>query len=576
MKILKLAFVALLLAWLSFVGFGAYRWYGYFTENRDPLRSERIELEKSKLDRLTEQEKQRTEQERRKSLVLSAKLRRQERLENSQAVSLSAVVLASFVRLFFPLLFSVSCVGGLVYAFTRKVPVKTPFIETLLPARRAAALAEKSLQVSNAAEMGKVLAFQEETTRHRLHDFASLGNAFFRKGIQAGTAAALPAADESEHAGNLPTFAEIFDSREIHGEMILGFENDDTPRVGKYEAVHSCLVYGLARSGKTSFLRGLTGQTVLTEPETLFFVLDPHAARKDSLLGSLPKTRHFKAIDAEHPETVLQGLRDELRRRLLSDEETFPPRILLIDELNEVARREYKPLLVKTCEELSQQGRKVNMFLLAACQDLRKNKIGDFRDTLSSAYFFKGKPNHVKAFLDDPDAAKLYRQNVTRHGVALFSAADEEPRLMLIPECKPRDLRLLEKTPSFSAQVTSGTTNADKPNTETGNEQDAPQAKYDNVLPFRRRDAETHTDTQTQATQTNDTPDTADTQADTSDTDLLTAALEICGNDKKTLSARSGVSVSLIKEMQAGRRRITGDTREKLLTCLTTQGKANA
>ena len=194
MKILKLAFVALLLAWLSFVGFGAYRWYGDFTENRDPLRSERIELEKSKLDRLTEQEKQRTEQERRKSLVLSAKLRRQERLENSQAVSLSAVVLASFVRLFFPLLFSVSCVGGLVYAFTRKVPVKTPFIETLLPVRRAAALAEKSLQVSNAAEMGKVLAFQEETTRHRLHDFASLGNAFFRKGIQAGTAAVAPLA----------------------------------------------------------------------------------------------------------------------------------------------------------------------------------------------------------------------------------------------------------------------------------------------------------------------------------------------------------------------------------------------
>ena len=163
------------------------------------------------------------------------------------------------------------------------------------------------------------------------------------------------------------------------------------------------------------------------------------------MLGSLPKTKHFKAIDAEHPEPTLQALRDELRRRLLSDEAEFPPYVLLIDELNELARRDYKPLLVKTCEELSQQGRKVNMFLLAACQDLRQKKIGDFRESLSSAYFFKGKSNQVKAFLDDNDAAKLYRNNVNRHGVALFSAADEEPRLMLIPECKPNDLKRLER-----------------------------------------------------------------------------------------------------------------------------------
>ena len=202
--------------------------------------------------------------------------------------------------------------------------------------------------------------------------------------------------------GRIPSIADIFASRELHGELVLGYEDDDTPRTGKYEAVHSCLIYGLARSGKTSWLRGLIGQTILTEPETRCDVLDPHAARKDSLVGSLPQTRHFQIMDATNPVPALTAFGDELRRRLLSTEETFPPRILLVDELNELAKKPYKPQLLATCEATAQGGRKVNMFLLATCQDLREKKIGDFRSSLSSAYFFKGKPAQVNAFRRAP------------------------------------------------------------------------------------------------------------------------------------------------------------------------------
>ena len=441
-----LAFAALVMA--------AYLWQIQTAD--DPLASDKVELQRVRLLKDIESLQLAQERERQTSAKLAAKLAKERAEQERQATIQSTPLvvtsrtLAAAAWPVLPLfLLGSAMTGGLVYAFVRRTTIETPFVKASLPVRSAAAIVERSLQVSNSAEMARSLAYTEEISRARMNDTANMVKAF--KGIAGRENVtinnALPEHIETTaQAGNLPTFAEIFDSRELHGEMILGYEDEETPRTGHYEAVHSCLIYGVARSGKTSFLRGITGQTILTEPNSRFFTLDPHGARKDSLLGSLPNTHHFKAVDAEHPEPTLQALRDELRRRLLSDDDDFPPYILLIDELNELARREYKPLLVKTCEEIAQQGRKVKMFLLCAAQDLRQKKIGDFRDSLSSAYFFKGKSSQVKAFLDDNDAAKLYRQNVNRHGVALFSAADEEPKLMLIPECKPDDLQQVERT----------------------------------------------------------------------------------------------------------------------------------
>jgi len=350
---------------------------------------------------------------------------------------------------------------------------------TRIPARAAVALVERAIQARELEASERVLSFQEDISRARLADGLNVVRAV--KGMSAPIAApplALHEATPEQQAGHLPTFAEIFDSRELHGEMILGFEQD-APRLGKYEAVHSCLIYGLARSGKTSWLRGLIGQTILTEPDTRCDVLDPHAARPDSLIGSLPKTKHFHAIDAGDPIPALKAFGAELGRRLLSQDATFPPRILLIDELPALARKPYAKQLQVLCETTSQEGRKVNVFLLATAQDLRQKKIGDFRESLSSAYFFKGKPNQVGLFLDDPDAEKLYRKNVNRHGIALFSAADEPPRIMAIPECRPDDLKRLE--------AAADTLTSDAPLKVVGGEDVSPSARTGyNVIPFRK------------------------------------------------------------------------------------------
>lgn len=459
MKAIKIIIIIALLAWIGMLSLVGTRIYQRYI-NTDPLRAEKLQLEKSKLDRLTEREKQRTEAARQETARTLANIERQARLEANQGVNVAVVVFAVTWRLTPTIILLTAIAGGGVYLWRRPVLFEFEGVRAFLPRHAVAEATQQAITTKQQAEMVKALAYAETVTQGRIEQIFQAIKAMPTRDSHAAQTA-LP----ESTPGRLPTFQEIFDTRTLHGDMILGFEGD-APREGKYEAVHSCLIYGLARSGKTSWLRGLIGQTILTEPDTVVYVLDPHAAQKDSLLGSLPKTKHFKAIDCRNPVPALEAFGDELRRRLLSEENDYPPRILLIDELNQLVTEPYKPQLVALCEATAQRGRKVNVFLLATAQDVREKKIGDFRTSLSSAYFFKGKPSQVKAFLDDPDAAKLYRNNVTQHGIALFSAADEAPKLMLIPECRPGDLKRLEsdrepaETPAETPTETAGNSDA--------------------------------------------------------------------------------------------------------------------
>ena len=145
MNIIKLFLIIGVIVWVSALGYGLYR--AYLSFDSPELRLTRIGLKAAELEKETEKEKQETLKQQAETAKVLAKLRRQERLENSQAVSMAAVTLATFLRLSPVLAFLTAISGGLVYVLTKKVPVKTPYIETLLPVRKAAAIVEKSLQV---------------------------------------------------------------------------------------------------------------------------------------------------------------------------------------------------------------------------------------------------------------------------------------------------------------------------------------------------------------------------------------------------------------------------------------------
>ena len=522
-------------------------------EQQEQLASIQMQAEIERLRLLQEREKQQT-------AVIMARLRKEEaaaeqqaRIEAAESVVKARVVARMLAALWLPVsLLGAAAVGVgfLCYVAVKPRPFRFNGLETSISRREASRLAEKSLFVSGLSEAAKVAAYREEIYARRFAQNVSLISALKSawKGVDGVlTQAALPEAHTDDPAqAFLPSFHEILASREIHGELILGYAQDGDPITGHFDAVHSCLIYGLAGSGKTSWLRGLLAQTIRTEPETQIYALDPHRHRKDSLLGSLPTLANLRIMDEENPHHDFLAIESELNRRISSKKDNFAPCIFLIDELPTLAKRPYEKELKCLCESVAQQGRKVNVFLLASAQDLREKKIGDFRASLSSAYFFKGKSSQVKAFLgNDIDAEKQFRQ-IHKPGAALFSPTNDETRIVSIPECKIEDLSLLTVTASKNdASLDDG----DRAASVT------PICHSDNVTKDRDR---------------------PENQGVTDSDNTLDTLRNLLQNGKKiTEIARvTGLDRSLLTNIVNGKRRPSKDVRAKLMSFLTSQQTA--
>lgn len=398
------------------------------------------------------------------------KIQNDSKIENAPQVMKARIATRTLTALWLPLsLLTAASVGAgfLIYTTIKPRSFRYGKLKTVVSRKQAAALATRSLYVSGMSKAAKIAAFREEIGAARFARDVSLFSALKHalRGRESVTPqASLPEAHVDDPARvSLPSFSEILESREIHGELILGYTQDSEPITDGFDAVHSCLVYGLAKSGKTTWLRALYAQTIKVEPETQVFALDPHRRRKDSLVGSLPSLKNLHVMNEDNPTDDFAVIENELKRRLASEQEHFPPFIFLVDELPTLMKESYAKHLKDVCERIAQQGRKVCVYLLVSAQDLREKKIGDFRASLSSAYFFKGKASQVKAFLgNDSEAEKQFRQ-IHGPGMALFSSTHDEPRLVAIPECKPSDLTFLTHFNRVNDDTVTSERHADHP-----------------------------------------------------------------------------------------------------------------
>lgn len=103
------------------VRLGAYRVYQSFTTKDDPLRAEKIELQRAEILRETEEERQETEKQKRKTAKTLAAIDRQAKLDSNQGVNFAAVTLAVTWRMTFPLLLFSGLLGGGVYLWRKPV-----------------------------------------------------------------------------------------------------------------------------------------------------------------------------------------------------------------------------------------------------------------------------------------------------------------------------------------------------------------------------------------------------------------------------------------------------------------------
>ena len=433
-------------------------------------------------------------------------------------------------------------VGLPLYQFLKKVPVKATAdgIETVLPAKLAAQLSLETTLTMRQAAMARTMAFTEEVSQQRFTALMSGVSAF--KGILPKTTImqeaqpALPAAEtKAEFA--MPTMRELYEHLQPGDDLVLGYDVETGNAVtGTFEQLYSGGTFGESGSGKSAWLRALVTQPVLCYPASKFYIVDDHFTHKQSLTNTLPRIENFVFVDMAKPEKQLADFDREFQRRKRQGEEaTDRPLVLVVDELKGIRKKAWFPKLVDLMEKIPTEGRKFGVYMLISTQDCRVKAGFDFRDTLTSLYAFKNKPKQLQTLLQDSEKVQQVKK-ITQKGIALFEPTEGEPAVVKVPFCAPADMMYF--TQEYRVRQANG------------------------------REICVSTDTE------NTTIDTAETHDGHGDAQLFRAALNMCQNEKKTLAATSGVSVSLLTKIEKGERSITDATRQKLQAVLTGTSQA--
>lgn len=541
----------------------------------DPLRAEKLELQRAEILRETEREKQRTEAEKRETALTLAAIDRRARLESNTGVTFASVALAVTWRLTFPLLLFSGLIGAGVYLYRKPVLFEFEGVKAFLPRYAVPEVTQQALAVQERKAMVEAFAYAESVTKERVDQMIDAVKALKpgRETVNISNAPALPAA--TQQAVNVPTFAELFSAGEI-GEgqpLFMGVTRDGKPQRRTIADLKAVSVAGQQGAGKTASMAYLITSTLLMSDEAEAYVIDPHWKHPEGLgamIQPLEQTGRLHLINPIDLAATIDALDARLDRRLAGQESSAAPVVFAADELAKLAKSPmFAEKLLPFVERFTEETRKVNFVGLFGSQKWNARHFGnkaDIRATIPSLLVHKIKPSQADLLLEDKENAKLMKR-VSLPGQALMATShDADPSVITVPLITRKDVEDVARMLSVNLRETTqplgrGDVETDGTIKETPEPFDASEAKIDNVIPFPKRDTSTML---TQLTPQETQADATDNTGDTSDTTLLTAALESCGNDKKVLAERSGVSVSLIKEMQAGRRRITDDTRQKL------------
>lgn len=503
MKAVKFFLIFAVLAWfgvLAFVGNKIYQGYA----SADPLRAEKVELQKVRILKDIEDLRVQQEVEQRETAIVKAKLARQERIEKNAGVSFAAVTLAMFWRLFPVLTFGTALTGGLVYAFTRRVKIESPVISGAFPRKDALAIAQTALTVANSEAMGKALAFSEDITRARIADMTDFARAIRpgRETVNISNAPALSAA--TQQAAAVPTFAALLSAGEI-GEglpLLMGFTRDGQPQRRTIADLKAVSVAGQQGAGKTGSMAYLITSTLLLSDEAEAYVIDPHWKHPEGLgamIQPLAMTGRLHLINPMNIEATIDALDKRLDRRLAGQESSAAPVLFCVDELAKMGKTPvFAEKLLPFVERFTEETRKAGMVGVFGSQKWNARHFGnkaDIRATIPSLLIHRIKPSQADLLLEDSENKKLMKQ-VSLPGQALMATShDADPSVITVPLITRKDVEEVARMLSakYSADVAQDDVRQEmsvETHEETNEPANVSEVKCDNVVPFRRRNAE--------------------------------------------------------------------------------------
>lgn len=262
----------------------------------------------------------------------------------------------------------------------------------------------------------------------------------------------------------VPTFKDLLSQGVLapHKPLIFGMTQTGQIKSGSWADLFSSAIAGQSGQGKTSTLRSLIAQSLLTEQVSLFWILDYHYPHPESLLASLGAVKDCQQIKyAENRLDTLNLIKEidaTLDARLDGLEPSQPVKVVVMDETLVLADRmpEVKDLIFR----IGTEGRKAGMYGLFSAQTWKAQDVGgsDVRDNLTSIIAHKMKQRQAQTLLQDRENVKAVKHLST--GQALFVPTKGDAEILNIPLCTPGDMqevsRLLSKNSHQNAPQPQG------------------------------------------------------------------------------------------------------------------------
>jgi hypothetical protein len=259
----------------------------------------------------------------------------------------------------------------------------------------------------------------------------------------------------SEELGEVPSFKQLLEDQTIlkaikKKKLLLGYI-DGEPRYGTLEDLYSCGIGGASGSGKSTTVRSLLYQLVLSGCKLV--MVDPHIQNKNESLAyefSKIKSAHIQECPPcdGNEQAVLVRVRylaKEYKYRKNSNAAS-PKIVFVLDEYNALIRNfseDGKQELTSLILTISQEARKFGIYVMIIAQRWSENDLGGkncgaaIRSSLSSriCHRFSDEDN-AKRFISGHYGAKALR---LAKGHFFFSDTNGEIQEMITPQTTRAD-----------------------------------------------------------------------------------------------------------------------------------------
>ena len=363
---------------------------------------------------------------------------------------------------------------------------------------------------------------------------------------------------------DVPTCAQLLQRGELAPgqDMILAYEATGTARQGSMKDILSAAIAGESGSGKTGTMLFLIGSGILCE-QIHFYGMCPHYPHPKSLgykTKALWKEHEYMHMATDYKKdmvTMCLTIEQIIDNRLKQIDTDTTPVVMVIDELAFLNKTSLKGQLAHTMERISTEGRKCDVSMLASSQTWLASRTGEnsaVRDTLTSAYVHAIKPKQVNLLLQDKEQTALVKKYIKCPGDVLFCPVMDEAVVCKMPYTTERDIAtiaaILQKqdfTPTFpklsvnrlsiafEQKIAIGT--SQQQIVDPGGSHALPLPKSENMISVLNQLFE---------------------ESKASNPQILKTVWQ------ESVAAQVGISISLLRNVMEGHRKITSETQQKI------------